>query len=38
MTRFISRPNQDTARENRTPVRLPDHMSSSIFQGWGPKF
>lgn len=41
MTRHInSQPNaeNDIAREARTPVRLPAQTSSSLFQGWGPKF
>jgi hypothetical protein len=41
MTRHItSRPNADleAARETRTPVRLPAQTTSTLFQGWGPKF
>ena len=39
MTHFtISRPDAELARESRTPVRLPEQLSSSLFQGWGPKF
>lgn len=39
MTHFhTNRPDAELAREARTPVRLPDQMSSSLFQGWGPKF
>ncbi len=29
---------QDSVRETRTPVRLPDRRSSELFPGWGPKF
>ena len=36
MTRFITRPDQDEAREAR--VRIPQQMSAPIFHGWGPKF
>jgi hypothetical protein len=39
MTRYINnRPDADVAREARTPVRLPQQTSSTLFQGWGPKF
>lgn len=39
MTHFTTnRPENEIAREARIPVRLPDQMSSSLFQGWGPKF
>ena len=40
MTRYINnRPDAaEVAREARTPVRLPQMTSSSMFQGWGPKF
>ena len=27
----------ETARETRTPVRLPDQRPMSLFPGWGPK-
>jgi hypothetical protein len=36
MTRFIDRPQNTEMREVR--VRVPQHMSAPIFQGWGPKF
>jgi hypothetical protein len=36
MTRFISRPESNEARESR--VRFPEQMNASMFQGWGPKF
>jgi hypothetical protein len=36
MTRFIDRPQDTEAREAR--VRLPQQMSTPLFQGWGPKF
>jgi hypothetical protein len=36
MTRFINRPEETEAREAR--VRIPQHLSAPIFQGWGPKF
>ncbi len=36
MTRFISRPDENEARETR--ARIPQQMSAPIFQGWGPKF
>ena len=39
MTLFTTdRNDAEMAREARTPVRLPDQMSSRLFQGWGPKF
>jgi len=39
MTHFTTiRPEADMAREARTPVRLPDQISSGLFPGWGPKF
>ncbi len=38
MTRFINRPDAELCREARTPVRIPDQLSSRLFQGWGPKF
>jgi len=39
MTRFTTnRPDSEMAREARTPVRLPDQMTTGLFQGWGPKF
>ncbi len=28
----------ETARETRTPVRLPDRRATGLFPGWGPKF
>jgi hypothetical protein len=28
----------ETARETRTPVRLPDRRPAGLFPGWGPKF
>lgn len=38
MTRFVvERPQDDIAREARTPVRLPDRNGGAIFAGWGPK-
>ncbi len=38
MTRYTTlRPEPEMARETRTPVRLPDTMSTAIFHGWGPK-
>jgi len=36
MTRYIDRPQAHDLRETR--VRVPQHMSAAIFQGWGPKF
>jgi hypothetical protein len=36
MTRFINRPEELEAREAR--VRIPQGVTSPIFQGWGPKF
>jgi hypothetical protein len=33
----INRPDNDVAREARTPVRMPAPMGG-MFQGWGPKF
>jgi hypothetical protein len=39
MTRYINtRTEAEIAREARTPVRLPQTTSSTMFQGWGPKF
>ena len=29
---------ENSIRETRTPVRLPDRRSSELFSGWGPKF
>jgi len=37
-TRYINRPDADSANENRVHVRIPQQTSSSMFQGWGPKF
>jgi hypothetical protein len=38
-TRYsTSRPDAEVGRETRTQVRMPQQMSSSLFQGWGPKF
>ncbi len=36
ITTFIS--TTGTARETRTPVRLPDRRPAELFPGWGPKF
>jgi hypothetical protein len=30
--------NDESTREARTTVRVPDQMGSRLFQGWGPKF
>lgn len=39
MTQYTTiRPDSETARETRTPVRLPAQASSALFPGWGPKF
>ena len=38
MTHFTTTRDPEIARELRTPVRLPDQMNHSLFQGWGPKF
>jgi hypothetical protein len=39
MTRYINnRPDANVSRETRTSVRLPQTTSSTLFQGWGPKF
>ena len=29
---------ENSVRETRTPVRLPDRRPSELFPGWGPKF
>jgi hypothetical protein len=36
MTTYINRP-QDNDENRSTRVRLPQQMSSQMFQGWGPK-
>jgi hypothetical protein len=38
MTHFTTNRPAEINREARTTVRLPDQMSSRLFQGWGPKF
>jgi len=35
-TTFLN--DSETAREVRTPVRLPDRRPTQLFPGWGPKF
>jgi hypothetical protein len=38
-TRYnTNRPDAEVGRETRTTVRMPQQMSTSLFQGWGPKF
>ncbi len=39
MTHIANNPTEnETARELRTTIRLPDQSASRLFQGWGPKF
>jgi hypothetical protein len=38
MNRYAYRPDPELALETCTPVRLPEQMSTALFQGWGPKF